>query len=61
MTTRLRCGARRGKSDHISNRLAAIRANRAPDVGAVAAHLLGQAWFREVVVMALFLRSCREM
>jgi hypothetical protein len=55
MTARVRRGPRRCKSHSLSNRLAAVRRHRAQDVGAVAAHLLGEDRFRKVVALALFL------
>jgi hypothetical protein len=63
MTAGMRRRARRGKSNHLSNGLAAVRRHRSAHHRSVKANLLGQAWFREVVAVALFLapRVIREI
>jgi hypothetical protein len=55
MTAGMRRRARRRKSNHLSDGLAAIRGYRSAHHRPIKANLLGQAWFREVVAVAVFL------
>jgi hypothetical protein len=55
MTAGMRRRARRGKSNHLSNGLATFRRHRSAHHRSIKANLLGQAWFREVVAVAVFL------
>ena len=55
MTARVRRRARRGKSNDLSDRLAAFRHYRSPNLGAIATDLLGEDRVRKVVALALLL------
>ena len=59
MTARMRHWKRRGESNNLSNRLAAIRRNRPKNPGSIEVNLLGQGRFREMVAVALFLTSLK--
>ena len=55
MTARFRCWTRRGESDHLSHRLAAVWRHRSSNLGSIKNDLLGQDRFREMVALALLL------
>lgn len=55
MTARVRRGARRGESNRISHRVAALWGNRSAHLGSIATHLLGKGRIRKMVALALFL------
>ena len=55
MTARLRRWTRRGKSNHLSHRMAAIRRHRSENLGPVQIDLLGEGRFRKMVAVAIFL------
>ena len=57
MTSRLRRWTRRGKSNDLSDWVAALRRHRSAYLGAQQSDLLGEGRFREVVVVALFLKN----
>jgi len=55
MTAGIRRWTRRRKSNHLSNRMAAVWSYRTADLGPVAHDLLGEDRFREMVALALLL------
>src|SRR5262245_54113569 len=55
MTAGIRRWTRCGKSNHISDRMAAIRCDRSENLGTVADDLLGESRFREMVALAVLL------
>jgi len=57
MTAGNRRWTRRGKSHDLSDRLAAIRNDGPKNAGSIEVNLLGQARFRKMVAVALFLAS----
>ena len=55
MTARIRRWTRCGKSNHVSDRLAAVWCDGSKNLGTITDDLLGEDRFREVVALAIFL------
>jgi len=55
MTAGVRRWTRCGKSNHISDRMAAVWCDRSENLGTIADDLLGENRFREVVALAVLL------